>query len=165
MRKQFDLEYYLEHPETKVETREGRSVRILDTCFMGLEGEYIVVKIKSPDGKLDWTYILSKDGKYFDDRDSELDLFFGAPGLKKNRVPLTHEDLLQRVQEGKTMWVSLDNKMDTLLFISSFDRENLFLFAEPVCEYQGNHVLMECEYYFIDGTPCWKEIDGGSDDE
>lgn len=31
MKKQFDLQYYLEHPETKVVTRDGRSVRIICT--------------------------------------------------------------------------------------------------------------------------------------
>lgn len=165
MKTKFNLNYYLEHPETKVVTRDGRDVTILDTCFVGLNGESIVAKTKSLDDKTDSIHIIYEDGNYFDDEDSEFDLFFETPTPKETRIPLTYEDLLRRIKDRKTMWVSLDNKMDTLLSICSFNCDDQFLFAGPICEYQGNYVLMECEYYFIDGTPCWKEIDGGSDNE
>lgn len=105
MRKQFDLQYHIEHPETKVITRDGRDVKILCT------------DLRDPKYPIAATYInlsgigadiesYTSEGKVIANASIEhsRDLFFDMPDQYVKKVPLTHEDLQERVKAGKTMW-------------------------------------------------------------
>lgn len=105
MRKQFDLNYYLEHPDTKVVTREGNNVRIICT---DAKKEYFIVALVEITEIDEEVACYECDGKGIGYVGDNFDLFFDLPEPEKKRVPLTHEDLLQRVKEGKTMWTIND---------------------------------------------------------
>ena len=69
--KQFNLEEYLKDPKKKVVTRDGRSVKIHCTDYIG--EQHIIAKIEN------YSYSTSfyNDGKYCSDKSvSHLDLFF-----------------------------------------------------------------------------------------
>ena len=69
--KQFNLEEYLKNPKKKVVTRDGKSVKIHCTDYIG--EQHIIAKIEN------YSYSTSfyNDGKYCSDKSvSHLDLFF-----------------------------------------------------------------------------------------
>ena len=69
--KQFNLEEYLKNPERKVVTRDGRSVKIHCTNYIG--AQHIIAQVEGHD----YSTSFYEDGKYTRDRDdSHLDLFF-----------------------------------------------------------------------------------------
>ena len=69
--KQFNLEEYLANPSKKVVTRDGRSVKIHCTNYIG--AQHIIAQVEGHD----YSTSFYEDGKYTRDRDdSHLDLFF-----------------------------------------------------------------------------------------
>lgn len=80
--KQFSLEEYLEHPDRKVVTRDGRSVRIICTDRNGLNVKPITALITIPNGdeiiKTCWKDGVETRGV----EDNPYDLFFATE--KKN---------------------------------------------------------------------------------
>ena len=69
--KQFNLEEYLANPSKKVVTRDGRSVKIHCTNYIG--AQHIIAQVEGTD----YSSSFYGDGKYTRDRDdSHLDLFF-----------------------------------------------------------------------------------------
>lgn len=66
------------------------------------------------------------------------------------RIALTQQDLIDRIKEGKTMWVVRDK---TMSFITDFNK-NYVYFGEDVPNYDG---IMS--YTFLDGSPCYKEVE------
>ena len=77
---QFSVEKYLENPNRKVVTREGRSVRIV--CTNRLGENYPVIALVNYDG-VEKCYSYTTFGKFdeYQTTDCELDLFF-APEKK-----------------------------------------------------------------------------------
>ena len=72
--KQFNLQEYIAHPERKVVTRDGRSVRIICTDRKG-DTPIIALVYNANEGQ-EYGYAFYSDGKYFIDKGDELDLFF-----------------------------------------------------------------------------------------
>ena len=72
--KEFNLEEYLKNPSQKVITRDGRAVRIICTDAKGDEPITALVYNKIRDEENVYTY--NRDGYFYGDNDSCLDLFF-----------------------------------------------------------------------------------------
>lgn len=72
--KEFNLDEYLKNPSQKVVTRDGRAVRIICTDAKGDETLIALVYNKVRDEENVYTY--NKDGYFYGDNDSCLDLFF-----------------------------------------------------------------------------------------
>ena len=71
------------------------------------------------------------------------------------RVALTQQDLIDRIQEGKTMWVQLDFRIALITdFHDDTNGDNRVYFQ---CDQQSYSELMN--YTFLDGTPCYKEVE------
>lgn len=71
------------------------------------------------------------------------------------RVPLTMQDLIDRINEGKTMWVKLDFRIALITdFHDDANGDNRVYFQ---CDQQSYIELMS--YTFLDGTPCYKEVE------
>lgn len=164
MRKQFDLQYYLEHPETKVVTRDGRKARIICTDLKNVN--YPISAAFEEVSGLEFVEIFTSKGEFNGTLNGEhnKDLFFDLPDLVKKRVPLTYDDLLERVKAGKTMWITSDtNKHATKYakFISAFNENNCTIINGINC--QPGIIRLKLEeiliYNFADGDPCWKEVE------
>ena len=69
------------------------------------------------------------------------------------RVPLTKDDLVDRIKEGKTMWIRLIGS-STYQRIIAFGKEHFTVNIGTL--YYG--VLVD-NYNFLDGSPCSKEVD------
>ena len=69
------------------------------------------------------------------------------------RVPLTKDDLVDRIKEGKTMWIKLIGS-STYQQIIAFGKEHFKVNCGTL--YYG--VLVD-NYEFIDCTPCYKEVE------
>ena len=67
------------------------------------------------------------------------------------RVPLTMQDLVDRVKENKTMWLSINELIlrftDTHMYTSNGGIPYLFAFQH--------------HYTFLDNSPCYKEVENG----
>ena len=75
---------------------------------------------------------------------------------KKKCVPLTYEDLLDRVKNGETMWISCEDFRFVKLIIF-FDYSTIrWASGCDVKEFVYDELM---GYNFIDGTPCWKEVE------
>lgn len=72
--KQFSLEEYLKNPDREVVTRDGRKVRIICTDRKG-DTPIIALVYNANEGQ-EYGYSFYPDGKYFIDKDDEVDLFF-----------------------------------------------------------------------------------------
>lgn len=94
--KRFDLEEYLENPNRKVITRDGRSVRIVCTDVMGAIYPVLAVYKKDPTHESWNSY--TTDGKHYRERDTDSDLFF-APEKKEGWLNL-YKDEYGRVVIG-----------------------------------------------------------------
>ena len=81
---QFSLEKYLENPNRKVVTRNGRSARII--CTNRLDENYPVIALVN-DEYTEKCYSYSEFGKDIVNSDCELDLFF-APEKKSAWINL-----------------------------------------------------------------------------
>ena len=71
--KEFNLEEYLENPERKVVTRDGRPVRIICTDRRGATP---IIALVNDGLSEELGHAFYSDGKIFSDEDNELDLFF-----------------------------------------------------------------------------------------
>lgn len=161
MKKQFDLEYYLAHPDVKVVTRDGRDVRICSTELRCKDYPILATFIDT-NGNEDEIETFTTYGKALIDQYNEFndDLFFDLPGPVKKKVPLTKEDLMERVKANKTMWISCDTDMYAKLIIG-FNSN----FISTVCGIGTNPNIAKFNYTesmcynFVDGDPCWKEVE------
>lgn len=71
--KEFSLEEYLENPERKVVTRDGRPVRIICT---DRKGATPIIALVNDGLSEELGHAFYSNGKIFSDEDNELDLFF-----------------------------------------------------------------------------------------
>lgn len=162
MKKQFDLNYYLEHPETKVVTRGGNNVRILCTDRKSpLCGKNIVALV-SYEKDVESVYTFTSKGKPTNTILADYDLFFDLPDPAKKKVALTCEDLQERIKAGKTMWIVPDNNKYAKIILGFNDAycsvvEGINHHPEGV-RFRLEEIM---EYHFADGDPCWKE--GGNE--
>ena len=81
--KPFNLEEYLKNPNKKVITRDGRAVKIHCTNYDSRQP--IVAEIEGHDYSRSFT----KDGGYYNDRNSPYDLFF-APEKHEGWINIYH---------------------------------------------------------------------------
>ena len=72
--KEFNLTEYLKNPSQKVVTRDGRSVRIVCTDAKG--DEPIIALVYNNIREEENVYTYNRDGYFYGDNDSCLDLFF-----------------------------------------------------------------------------------------
>ena len=72
--KEFSLEEYLKNPNREVVTRDGRKVRIICTDRKG-DTPIIALVYNANEGQ-EYGCTFYSDGKYFIDKDDEVDLFF-----------------------------------------------------------------------------------------
>ena len=82
--KQFSLEKYLENPNRKVITRDGRSVRIICT---DAKGDYPVVALVEIYNGAENVFRLEENGHFYYDTEDSRDLFF-APEKKSAWINL-----------------------------------------------------------------------------
>ena len=71
--KEFNLKEYLENPERKIVTRDGRPVRIICT---DRKGATPIIALVNDGLSEELGHAFYSDGKIFSDEDNELDLFF-----------------------------------------------------------------------------------------
>ena len=151
MKKQFDLQYYLEHPDVKVVTRLGQPVRIICTDAKSTKPDgYKVIALVSYSGHEDEFINRYKcDGSYLEGREHSSDLFFDIPDPVKKRVPLTFEDMVER----------LINDRGIVFNIIDFDFDNVYYI------YGGSKEMIPDSYEeamkgttFVNGDPTWKEV-------
>lgn len=74
--KRFDLEEYLENPNRKVITRDGRNVRII--CTDKRKDDYPILALCSMDNGSEHCYSYLPNGKRYLIEDSSVDLFFAT---------------------------------------------------------------------------------------
>ena len=72
--KEFNLEEYLKDPSQKVVTRDGRAVRII--CTDAKSDEPIIALVYNNIRDEENVYTYNRDGRFYKDNDSCLDLFF-----------------------------------------------------------------------------------------
>ena len=72
--KEFNLEEYLKNPSQKVITKDGRAVRIICTDAKGEEP--IIALVYNNIREEENVYTYNRDGYFYGDNDSCLDLFF-----------------------------------------------------------------------------------------
>lgn len=159
MKKRFNIEYYLAHPETKIVTRNGKSVRILCTDF-GHDIMPILAAIDYGRHK-EVVYQFFPDGTLRPLDESQNDIFFEIPEPAKRKVPLTYEDLFDRVKAGKTMWITnrfSGGRFQYSKHIIGFGTKFVVIAdcmnANPRVSRFAIEELMI--YTFVDGDPCWK---------
>ena len=104
--KEFNLEEYLKNPSQKVVTRDGREVRIICTDAKGDEPIITLVYNKNRDEENVYTY--NRDGYFYKNNDSCLDLFFapikqeGWINLFKNeKLPFINGDIYKSEKDAK----------------------------------------------------------------
>ena len=86
--KEFNLEEYLENPERKVVTRDGRPVRIICT---DRKGATPIIALVNDGLSEELGHAFYSDGKIFSDEDNELDLFF-APTKYTDYINLYRDE-------------------------------------------------------------------------
>lgn len=159
MRKQFDLKYYLEHPETKLVTRDERDARILCTDLKNSTYP-IVAACDSKCNDMEIIVALTNEGKTCTNsiQENPTDLFFDLPDPEKKKVPLTIDDMVERIKSGKTMW--LINDRGIVFNIIDFDFDNVYYI------YGGSKEIIPDSYEevmkgttFVNGDPTWKEVE------
>ena len=72
--KEFNLHEYLKNPSQKVVTRDGREVRII--CTDAKNDEPIIALVYNNIREEENVYTYNRDGYFYGDNDSCLDLFF-----------------------------------------------------------------------------------------
>lgn len=163
MKKQFNLEYYLAHPETKVVTRDGRDVRILCTDLDDKNFPIAAAYINSGrNGTAVDSFAANGRVLLSSLYEHGRDLFFDIPDPEKKRVPLTFEDLLDRIKSGKTMWISCDTNVYAKLIIGFNSNSISAVNGIDTCpDVARFHYIELLHYNFVDGDPCWKwkEVD------
>ena len=83
--KEFNLTEYLKNPSQKVVTRDGREVRIICTDAKG--DEPIIALVYNNIREEENVYTYNRDGYFYGDNDSCLDLFF-TPVKKEGWINL-----------------------------------------------------------------------------
>ena len=73
------------------------------------------------------------------------------------RVPLTMQDLIDRIKEGKTMWIkhNITNHIENIIAFTP-----MFVSLHSHIDSVEYPYLMELGT-FLDGTPCYKEVENG----
>ena len=89
--KEFNLTEYLKNPSKKVVTRDGREVRIICTDAKGNEPIIALVYNNNRDEENVYTY--NRDGYFYGNNDSCLDLFF-APTKREGWINLFKDEEL-----------------------------------------------------------------------
>lgn len=156
MKKQFDLDYYLAYPETKVVTRDGHKVRIISTDFR--DPKFPVVAFITREDLTEFVSCFTISGELHAEGKDDLDLFFDLPDPAKKKVALTCEDLQERIKAGKTMWIVPDNNKYAKIILGFNDA--YCSIVEGINQRPaGMRFRLEemMEYHFADGDPCWKE--------
>ena len=87
--KEFNLEEYLKNPNKKVVTRDGRAVRIVCTDAKG--DEPIIALVYNNIREEENVYTYNREGIFYKDNDSCLDLFF-APIKREGWVNLYKDE-------------------------------------------------------------------------
>ena len=101
--KPFNLEEYLKNPNREVVTRDERKVRIICTDRKG--DNPIIALVYNANVGQEYGYSFYPDGKYFIDKDDEVDLFFaptkheGWMNLYKKNFGLVIGDLVRNSEE------------------------------------------------------------------
>ena len=99
---------------------------------------------------------LSEWGIFIPSTASSICLNFPYVRIKpeRKRIPLTQKDLINRIKEGKTLWVQLDFRIALITdFHDDTNGDNRVYFQ---CDQQSYSELMN--HAFLDGTPCYKEV-------
>ena len=102
--KEFSLEEYLKDPSRKVVTRDGRAVRIICT---DRKGATPIIALVNDGLSEELGYAFYSDGKYFIDKDDELDLFF-APEKHKGWININ-------------MWPDGERDTDGIIYHNKLD--------------------------------------------
>ena len=89
--KEFNLDEYLKNPSQKVVTRDGREVRIICTDAKG--DEPIIALVYNNIREEENVYTYNRDGYFYGDNDSCLDLFF-TPVKKEGWINLFKDEEL-----------------------------------------------------------------------
>lgn len=71
--KRFNTQEYLENPNRKIITGDGRNVRIISTN--GMSGSYPIIAL-IPEGNKERVWLYTNDGKYIEDTIDDKDLYF-----------------------------------------------------------------------------------------
>lgn len=109
--KEFNLDEYLKDPSQKVVTRDGREVRIICTDAKGDEPIVALIYNKNRDEENVYTY--NRDGYFYGDNDSCLDLFF-APIKREGWINLYWSIGGDKfVYPGGTIYVSKEDAMNS----------------------------------------------------
>ena len=87
--KEFNLTEYLKNPSQKVVTRDGREVRII--CTDAKNDEPIIALVYNNIREEENVYTYNRDGYFYGDNDSCLDLFF-APIKKEGWINLYKDE-------------------------------------------------------------------------
>ena len=95
--KEFNLTEYLKNPSQKVVTRDGRQVRIICTDAKGDEPIVALLYNKNRDEENVYTY--NREGIFYKDNDSCLDLFF---------VPTKREGWINLFKDEELIFVNGD---------------------------------------------------------
>lgn len=96
--KQFNLKEYLENPERKIITRNGRDIRII--CINRKNEDYpIVALLIDSTGNHEETYHYTMDGKWVKGETNSLDLFF---------APEKHERWINLYKDDDIVYASMD---------------------------------------------------------
>ena len=74
--KEFNLNKYLKNPSQKVITRDGRDVRII--CTDAKNEEPIIALVYNNNRDEENVYTYNRDGYFYNNNDSYLDLFFAS---------------------------------------------------------------------------------------
>ena len=96
--KPFSLEDYLKNPSRKVVTRDGRKVRIICTDRKG-DTPIIALVYNANEGR-EYGYAFNSDGKYFNYKDDDIDLFF-APEKHEGYVHIIRNEVYNEAYCGK----------------------------------------------------------------
>ena len=86
--KEFDLKEFEKNPSQKVVTRDGREVRIV--CTDAKNEEPIIALVYNDNREEENVYTYNRDGYFYKDNDSCLDLFF-APIKKEGWINIYSE--------------------------------------------------------------------------
>ena len=98
--KQFNLEEYLKNPSKKVVTRDGKSVKIHCTNYIG--SQHIIAQVEG----YGYSTSFYGDGKYTRDRDdSHLDLFF-APEKHEGWINVYRNPDIGELSFGAILYTS-----------------------------------------------------------
>lgn len=103
--KQFNLPEYLAHPERKVVTRDGRKV----TKFLCTDAKTdfpIIALIEATPGSTNESLCaFKKDGRYFEDVNSNCDLFFAPTIVKRWGIVYRKAERLFDTREEAEKWM------------------------------------------------------------